>query len=109
MLMSEFTSMVESKFAISKAVIMKRTPMMQNQAVELLNDISDKLAKGLNELRINEGVILYVEDAEVKHHSSSSESTKWETEFELEMNRCLIKYNLPSDKPQESWNITYSE
>jgi len=43
---------------------MKRTPMMQNQAVELLNDSDDKLEKGLNELRINEGVILYVEDAD---------------------------------------------
>ena len=42
---------------------MKRTPMMQNQAVEI---ISDKV-KGLNELQVNEGVVLYVEDAEEKY------------------------------------------
>ena len=37
--------------------------MMQNQAVEI---ISDKV-KGLNELQVNEGVVLYVEDAEEKY------------------------------------------
>ena len=57
--------MVESKFSMKKAVVMKRTPMMQNQAVELLNDTDEKHGKGLNELRINEGVMLYVEDAAI--------------------------------------------
>lgn len=66
--------------------------MMQNQAVELLCDTGDKLRKGLNEQRVNEGVILYVEDANVTYSlNGTGESigiTKWEQEFELEMNRC---------------------
>ena len=67
------------------AVIMKRTPMMQNQAVEIL---SDKLEKGLNELRVYEGINLFVEERSVAHpEKGDSDITKWEVEFELELNR----------------------
>jgi hypothetical protein len=56
---------VQDNFNIKDAVIMKRTPMMQNQAVEIITQLNDKdgnkLEKGLNELRINEGINLYVE------------------------------------------------
>ena len=107
--MGEFKALVESKFNLDSAVIMKRTPMMQNQAVEILTDSEDKLGKGLNELRVNEGVILYVENANEKYQLTESQDigidqtrletlTKWEVEFELEVNRCHIKFNLPGLK-----------
>ena len=74
---------------------MKRTPMMQNQAVEVLT-LPDKLEKQLNELRVNEGINLYVEDH--SNHPKELETTLWEREFELEVNRFTIKFNLPSQK-----------
>lgn len=39
---------------------MKRTPLVQEREVEVLTDHSE--IKGLNELRVNEGVNLYVEE-----------------------------------------------
>lgn len=75
MKMSDFKVYVEKTFGLENAVIMRRTPMMQNQAVEVL---SENVQKGLNELRVNEGINLYVEESGGK---------KWETEFELETNR----------------------
>ena len=74
--MADFKIYTEKLFAISDAVIMRRTPMMQNQAVEIL---SEKLEKGLNELRVNEGINLYVEN--------KCDAKKWENEFEMETNR----------------------
>ena len=74
--------------------------MMQNQAVEMFGENTD--TQGLNELRINEGLNLYVEDGKVGFQSSSEEKpelskiglSKWEIEFELEVNRYQIKFNL---------------
>ena len=79
--MSDFKIYVEKTLGLDNALIMRRTPMMQNQAVEIL---SENLDKGLNELRINEGINLYVEESGGK---------RWENEFELETNRYQIKYN----------------
>ena len=76
MKMADFKIYVEKTLGIENAVIMRRTPMMQNQAVEIL---SNNLEKGLNELRVNEGINLYVEE--------KSDAKLWETEFELETNR----------------------
>lgn len=75
---------------------MKRTPLNQLKSVDILTDSDEKLSKGLNELRVSEGSIMYIEDGTIVHPSSNEESklTKWETEFELEINRYQIKYNL---------------
>ena len=57
------------------------------------------LGKGLNELRVNEGLNLYLEDASESPNASEAAedskrpATKWEHEFELEVNRYQIKYN----------------
>ena len=57
------------------------------------------LEKGLNELRVNEGLNLYLEDASGSQNASKaagdsmSSASKWEHEFELEVNRYQIKYN----------------
>jgi len=57
------------------------------------------LEKGLNELRVNEGINLYLEDASERRNASGAaedstpSATKWEHEFELEVNRYQIKYN----------------
>jgi hypothetical protein len=59
---------------------MRRTPLNQLKPVEILTE-SHKFDKGLNELRVNEGIVIYVEDKSVQ------EMTQWETEFELEVNR----------------------
>ena len=53
-------------------------------------------------MRINEGLNLYVEDGNVEYQSSQEEKpelskdglSKWEIEFELEINRYQIKFNL---------------
>lgn len=89
--MTQFKEHIQNVFSIKEAVIMKRTPMMQNQAVEIL---SEKLDKGLNELRIYEGINLFVEEKEEPHPEKKDlKTTKWEVEFELELNRYQIKYN----------------
>lgn len=61
--------------------------MNQLKPVDILTE-ADKLDKGLNELRVSEGSIVYVEER------TTEVMTKWETEFELETNRYQIKYNL---------------
>ena len=90
-----------------------------------LEIVSNIPQKSLNQLRINEGVNLYIEDKTVKYPFNSAlqfqsqfeqqniaiinpespspnsslviEQTKWEIEFELETNRFTIKFNDPAD------------
>ena len=40
----------------------------------------------MNELRVNEGIHLYVEE-------KTENCEKWVEEFELETNRCTVKFN----------------
>lgn len=96
--MSEFKQLLECKYNIINAIVMRRTPLNQLKAVDVLTDSSDKLSKGLNELRVNEGIILYVED------KTEQEMTKWETEFELEVNRYQIKFNLLLETEQSKFH-----
>jgi len=85
--MADLSEMIKVKYGVAEPVIMKRTPMLQNQAVEIISD-SSKHQKGLNELRVNEGVNLYVEDAADRlPEAKEGNSTNWEVEFELEINR----------------------
>ena len=61
---AEFKLLLEAKFGFKNVVIMRRTPMSQDKDVDVLTDHLDevKLTRGLNELKVNEGVNLYVED-----------------------------------------------
>jgi hypothetical protein len=62
--------------------------MLQTQTVEILISGKDnRLDRGLNEMRVNEGLVLYVEE------ESEGLMTKWEEEFEMEANRFQINYN----------------
>ena len=79
--MSDFKTYLQTRFGLKDAVVMKRTPLNQMQAVSIL---SQSLDKRLNELKISEGAVLYVEELTTK----PSEATKWEQEFELEVHRC---------------------
>jgi hypothetical protein len=89
-------------------IVLKRNPMLNTKCMELL---SDQPEKRLNQLRVNEGVNLFVEDASVPMPESLNvfnsadfdepnvetvTPTKWEREFELESNRFQVKFNDPS-------------
>ena len=77
------------------------------QAVELLTEPEEKLSKCLNELRVNEGIILYVEE---KTEQTEDKRSKWEQEFELEINRYQIKYNLLEDDPaKQKSDLIYTQ
>lgn len=100
-LMKDFISIVAEQFNISaeNIVLLKRNPMLNTKCMELL---SDQLDKKLTQLRVNEGVNLFVEDGSVPipeslnlfsaedfedPGESVTKPTKWEKEFELESNR----------------------
>ena len=80
-LMSDFKVMLQDKLGLKDAVVMKKTPLNQMQAVAVLTQSPDKK---LNELKICEGAVLYVEELT----TNPSELTKWEKEFEAEVHRC---------------------
>lgn len=84
--------------------------MLNTKCMELLSDSPDK---GLNQLRVNEGVNLFVEDGSIPIPDSLNlfnaddfedpsvqaetvKPTKWEKEFEHESNRFQVKFNDPT-------------
>jgi hypothetical protein len=97
LLMSEFLSLIQAKFSLENPIVMKRNPMLNQRQLEVLS-ASEAHGKSLTQLRINEGVNLFVE--------SASTDSKWEHEFELDQNRLQVKFNLPSDKVLE---VQYGE
>lgn len=73
---------------------MKRTPLVQEREVEVLTEQSD--VKGLNELRVNEGVNLYVEERMTEEETQNKQfhfETRWENEFDVEKNSYNIRFN----------------
>lgn len=96
-LLSDFKSQMESQFGLSDAVCMRRTPLNQLKPVDILTE-QENLGKGLNELRVSEGSVVYVEER------TEGIITKWETEFELETNRYQIKYNLLLEEDQSKFS-----
>ena len=101
--MKDFVALLskETGIAVQNVIVMKRNPMLNTKCMEVL---SDNLEKRLNQLRVNEGVNLFVEDGSVPIPESLNQfnadefddpavlaeyvkPTKWEKEFELESNR----------------------
>lgn len=73
---------------------MKRTPLVQERDVEILTEMDS--SKGLNELRVNEGVNLYVEEKMTEEEFSQKKyhfQTRWENEFDVEKNSFNIRFN----------------
>lgn len=61
---------------------MKRNPMLNQRQLEQL-----AAEKSLIQLRVNEGVNLFVEE------NPKDQPSKWEKEFELDQNRLQVKFN----------------
>jgi hypothetical protein len=82
---------------------MKRTPLVQERDVEILTEMNN--TKGLNELRVNEGVNLYVEEKMTEDEFNKKKfhfQTRWENEFDVEKNSFNIRFNeIQEVKPDE--------
>jgi hypothetical protein len=92
--MGDFKQYIEKKFGFQDAVIMKRTPLVQERDVEILTEMNS--TKGLNELRVNEGVNLYVEEKMTEDEFNKKKfhfQTRWENEFDVEKNSFNIRFN----------------
>jgi hypothetical protein len=77
--MKEFLSLLESSFGIKNPVVMKRNPMLNQRQLEQL-----PTEKSLSQLRVNEGVNLFIEEIS---DTDTSVTSKWEHEFDLDQNR----------------------
>ena len=55
--MTDFLSVITQKFGIAKTLVMKRNPMLNQRQLEILSQ-----DKSLSQLRVNEGVNLFIED-----------------------------------------------
>lgn len=112
-MMTDFIKMLSDQFGISQAnlKVMKRNPMLQQETVDVL---STNPEKKLNQLCVNEGVNIFIEDNTVGYpmetlstdmklilQSEERSLSKWETEFELDHNRFTIKFNDPRKNIQE--------
>jgi hypothetical protein len=103
-LLKEFMQIIEAKFNIPIASqrIMKKNPMLNTSTVELVSE-EKNMDRALKQIRVNEGVNLYVENkteiyprtTEVLSFLSKMPDSKWETEFELDKNRFTLKFNDP--------------
>ena len=87
--MKEFLSLLESSFGIKNPVVMKRNPMLNQRQLEQL-----PTEKSLSQLRVNEGVNLFVEEIS---DTDTSDTSKWEHEFDLDQNRLQVKFNQPQE------------
>jgi len=91
--------------------VLKRNPLLNTSHLEVLSDQPEKL---LSQLRVNEGVNLFVENVKVPHPQGlavgaseaeemlstnvGSDTAKWEIEHELDGLRFQIKFNSPTDE-----------
>lgn len=62
--MKDFVALLSKETGIAEqnVVVMKRNPMLNTKCMEVL---SDNLEKRMNQLRVNEGVNLFIEDGSV--------------------------------------------
>ena len=93
---------------------MKRNPLLNTSHLEVL---SNDLNKQLTQLRINEGVNLFVENKSVHHPqglnvgaseqdgmintSGTVDTPKWEIEHELDGLRYQVRFNTPTEAPKD--------
>ena len=63
--MGDFLDLLSKQFniALTNVTVLKRNPMLNTKCMELLSDQPDKK---LNQLRVNEGVNLFVEDGSIE-------------------------------------------
>ena len=85
----------ESKNDSNKISIVKRHQNDEYSYHEVVN-LPDYQDKTLDDVMINENEILYIE--------ADSESLKWPREFENEIYRINIRYNLPGTDKNETFN-----
>ena len=62
--------------------------------------VPDKLEQTLSELKIYEGMSLYVEP---------EGDNKWEEQFEIDANKLTLNFNHPDEEPDIIGNINYSK
>ena len=60
LLMSEFSALLSDKFSMENPIVMKRNPMLNQKQLEVLSS-PEAHGKSLTQLRINEGVNLFIE------------------------------------------------
>ena len=73
--MTDFLLVITQKFGIAKPLVMKRNPMLNQRQLEILSP-----DKSLSQLRVNEGVNLFIEDSS----NLQGNTLKWEHEFDLD-------------------------
>ena len=78
---------------------MKRNPMLNQRQLEQL-----QTEKSLSQLRVNEGVNLFIEEIS---DTDTSDTSKWEHEFDLDQNRLQVKFNQPQDN--NTSEVSYNE
>ncbi|CAI2367721.1 unnamed protein product [Moneuplotes crassus] len=94
----------EYNIAFDKLRISKRRAGSVGKNVEELS-IEKNIKRKLKILRINDGLTIFIEDKSFEHPdidkypflSKEIAANKWETEFELNRNRSVIKFNIPSE------------
>ena len=109
--MEDLMTKLSTEFGIKQKnmKVFKRKAYGQGKNVEELS-LAKKISRKLKILRINDGLNLFIEDGSFDHPdiekysflSKASTDNKWETEFELDRNRFVIKFNVPSDKVDDS-------
>ena len=108
-------------------LVLKRNPLLNTSHLELLSKQTDK---NLNQLRVYEGVNLFIENKQVKHpqglsitvaspsdnetmtetnNASQSDSPKWEIEHELDGFRFQVRYNTPFESGDEKMTDTSAD
>ena len=103
----DFEAALSAEFKVPEEslIIMKRNALFHMASVEQINEPKNK-EKTLSQVRVNEGVNLFLENKDEEYKSSTLQQfvasemttisqTKWELEFELDRNRFTIKYNTP--------------
>lgn len=105
---------------IEKLKVSKRKAINKGKNVEELS-VSKNLKRKIKILAINDGLTLFIEDNSFIHPdfdnfsflSKEMAENKWETEFELDRNRFVIKFNIPIEKEEnnkkQDLNIDYSK
>ena len=114
-LATEYLTLFEQKVTPRDLIVLKRNPLLNTSHLEVLSDHKDKL---ISQLRINEGINLFVENRSEPHPqglsvgaseqeglinvTGSADTPKWEIEHELDGLRFQIKFNTPSDAENAS-------
>ena len=108
-LAQEYLTLLDQKVEPNDLIVLKRNPLLNTSHLENLSDQKEKM---ISQLRINEGINLFVENKQEPHPQGLSvgaseqeglinvtgtdDTPKWEIEHELDGLRFQIKFNSPS-------------